>query len=118
MFSLIQDSMLPGRLYYRVLNIDENDPNTLKYKTSQKLSPKHAACGAVQSPYPIYRHEKAGLSKQPPLRAARDPCLARGRSQFPAPAPAEGFFSHPPFLPPQGIFRTKNHESVPRVIHV
>ena len=42
------------------------NPNTIKsYKILQKLSPKHAARGVVQSPYPIYRHGKACLSKQP-----------------------------------------------------
>ena len=32
------------------------------YKIVQKLSPKHAARGVAQSPYPIYRHGKACLS--------------------------------------------------------
>ena len=42
------------------------NPNTIKSsKILQKLSPKHAAHGVVQSPYPIYRHRKACLSKQP-----------------------------------------------------
>ena len=50
------------------------------YKISQKLSPKHAARGVAQSPYPIYRHGKACLSKQSPWRAAGNPRLARGRS--------------------------------------
>ena len=58
------------------------NPNTIKsYKISQKLSPKHAARGVAQSPYPIYRHGKACLSKQPPWPAAGDPPLARGRTQ-------------------------------------
>ena len=59
------------------------NPNTIKsYKILQKLvSPKHAAHGVAQSPYPIYRHEKACLSKQPPWRAAPDPRIARGRSR-------------------------------------
>ena len=43
-----------------------NNPNTIKpYNISQKLSPKHAARGVAQSPYPIYRYGKACLSKQP-----------------------------------------------------
>ena len=64
------------------------NPNTIKsYKISQKLSPKHAALGVAQSPYPIYRHRKACLSKQPPWRAAGDPHLARSRSRIRAPAP-------------------------------
>ena len=77
------------------------------YKILQKLSPKHAARGVAQSPYPIYRHGKACLSKQPPWRAAGDPLLARGRSLVRAPGPAvalSAFFLHSPFLPP--FFRT------------
>ena len=42
----------------------------------------------VQLPYPIYRHGKACLSKQPPWRAAGDPRLARGRSRVRAPGAA------------------------------
>ena len=83
------------------------NPNTVKsYKILQKLFPKHAAQGVVQSTYPIYRHRKACLSKQPPWRAAGDPRLACGRSRVQAPAPAGAlrapfFFSTlPPFLPP------------------
>ena len=65
------------------------NPNTIKsYKILQKLSPKHAAHGVAQLPYPFYRHGKACLSKQPPWRAAPDPCLARGRSRVRAPGPA------------------------------
>ena len=94
-----------------------HNPNTIKcYKILQKLSPKHAAHGVAQSPYPIYRPGKACLSKQPPWRAAPDPRLARGRSRVrasgPAGARAARFFLHPPFLPPSGdsfvrIFPTK-----------
>ena len=66
-----------------------HNPNTIKsYKILQKLSPKHAAHGVAQSPYPIYRDGKACLSKQPPWRAAPDPRLARGRSRVRAPGPA------------------------------
>ena len=73
---------------YAVIN-----PNAAEsYKIVQKLSPKHTARGVVQLPYPIYRHGKACLSKQPPWRAAGDPRLARSRSQ------ARTFFS-PPSLP-------------------
>ena len=65
------------------------NPNTIKsYKILQKLSPKHAAHGVAQWPYPIYRHGKACLSKQPPWRAAPDPRLARGRYRVRAPGPA------------------------------
>ena len=67
------------------------NPNSIiHHQTSQKLSPKHAARGVAQSPYPIYRHGKACLSKQPPWLAER------------------AFFLHPPFLPPSGdsFFRT------------
>ena len=90
------------------------NPNTIKsYKILQKLSPKHAAHGVAQSTYPICRHGKACLSKQPPWRAAGDPRLAHGRSPVRAPGPAGTlralFFSTlPPFLPPSGdsFFRT------------
>ena len=82
------------------------NPNIIKsYKILQKLSPKHAAHGVAQSTYPIYRHGKACLSKQPPWRAAGDPRLARGRSQVRAPGPAgalRAFFLYPPFLPSSG----------------
>ena len=65
------------------------NPNSIRsYKIVQKLSPKHAARGIAQSPYPTYRHGKACLSKQPPWRAAGDPRLARGRSRVRAPGPA------------------------------
>ena len=58
-------------LYHSKVTIN---PNTIKsykiyiksYKISQKLSPKHAALVVAQLPYPIYRHRKACLSKQPP----------------------------------------------------
>ena len=89
------------------------NPNSIiHHQTSQKLSPKHAARGVAQSPYPIYRHGKACLCKQPPWRAAGDPRLARGRSRVRALGPAGAllslFFLHPPFLPPSGdsFFRT------------
>ena len=87
-----------------------NNPNTIKsYKISQKLSPKHAAHGVAQSTYPNYRHGKACLSKQPPWRAAGDPCLASGRSRVRAPGPAGAlralFFSTlPSFLLPEIVF--------------
>ena len=82
------------------------NPNTIKsYKILQKLSPKHAAHGVAQSTYPIYRHGKACMSKQPSWHAAGDPRLARGRSQVRAPGPVgalRSHFLHPPFLPPSG----------------
>ena len=73
-----------------------NNPNSSKsYKIVQKLSPKQA------SPYPIYRHGKACLSKQPPWRAAGDPRLARDRSRVRAPGPtgALRMLFSPPSLP-------------------
>ena len=86
------------------------NPNSIiHHQTSQKLSPKHAARGVAQSPYPIYRHRKACLSKQPPWRAAGDPRLARGRSRVRAPGPAGAlralFFSTlPSFLLREIVF--------------
>ena len=65
------------------------NPNSIRsYKIVQTLSPKQAARGVAQSPYPTYRHGKVCLSKQPPWRAASDPRLARGRSRVRAPGPA------------------------------
>ena len=82
------------------------NPNTTKsHQISQKLSPKHAARGVAQSPYPIYRHGKACLSKQPSWHAAGDPRLACGWSRVQAlarRARCEHFFLHLPFLPPLG----------------
>ena len=81
-------------------------PLTLTLKNLTKLSPKHAACGVLQSPYPIYRQGKACLSKQLPWRAAGDPRLARGRFRVRVRAHAgalRAFFS-PPSLPPLGEF--------------
>ena len=86
------------------------NPNSIRsYKIVQKLSPKHAARGVAQSPYPIYRHGKASLSEQPPWRAAGDPRLARGRSRVRAPGPAGAlhtlFFSTlPSFLLREIVF--------------
>ena len=78
------------------------NPNTIKsYKILQKLSPKHAAHGVVQSTYPTCRHGKACLSKQPPWRAAGEPRQAHGRSRVEPRvrrAPCARFFS-PPSLP-------------------
>ena len=80
------------------------NPNSIRsYKIVQKLSPKHAARGVAQLPYPTYRHGKASLSEQPPWRAAGDPRLARGRSRVRAPGPVGAlrvlFFF---ILPPSG----------------
>ena len=87
--------MFPSRLL-------SYSPNSIRsYKIVQKLFPKHAAHGVAQSPYPIYRHGKACLSKQPPWRAAGDPRLAHGRSRVWAPDPVGAlrtFFSPPSFL--------------------
>ena len=84
------------------------NPNSIRsYKIVQKLSPKHAARGIAQSPYPTYRHGKACLSKQPPWRAAGDPRLARGRSRVRGPAGALRalFFStFPSFLLREIVF--------------
>ena len=86
------------------------NPNSIRsYKIIQKLSPKHAARGVAQSPYPTHRHGKACLSKQPPWRAAGDPRLARGRSRVRAPGPADAlralFFSTlPSFLLREIVF--------------
>ena len=88
------------------------NPNTIKsYKVLQKLSPKHAARGVAQSTYPIYRHGKACLSKQPTWRAVGDPRLARGRSQVRAPGSpgAMRAFFHPSFLPHLGDFFLFSH---------
>ena len=91
-----------GLLY--TTGLVHNNPNTLKsYKISQKLSQKHAASNVAQSPYSIYSHGKACLSKQPPWRAAEDPRLARGRSLVRAPAlmgALRVLFFYTPLLPP------------------
>ena len=108
---------------------EENDspynPNSIRsYKIVQKLSPKHAARGVAQSPYPTYRHGKACLSKQPPWRAAGDPRLTRSRSRVRAPGPAGAlcmlFFLHPPFLTPSGdsFFRTFPTKPVKPVVRL
>ena len=116
---IIQDACHHG--VRRLVVLSRINPNSIiHHQTSQKLSSKHAARGVAQSPYPIYRHGKACLSKQPPWRAAGDPRLARGRSRVRAPGPAgalRALFLHPPFLPPSGdsFFRTfphQTHESV------
>ena len=88
------------------------NPNSIRsYKIVQKLSPKQAAHGVAQSPYPIYRHRKACLSKQPPWRAAGDPRLARSRSRVRAMGPvgvlrALFFYTLPSFLLREKFFRT------------
>ena len=81
------------------------------YKIVQKLSPKHAARGVAQSPYPIYRHGKACLSKQAPTACSWGPSPSTrqvpGSSPGPGGRSARAFFLHPPFLPPSGeFFRT------------
>ena len=102
------------------------NPNSIiHHQTSQKLSPKHAARGVAQSPYPIYRHGKACLSKQPPWRAAGDPHLARCRSRVRAPGPAGElralFFSTlPSFLLQGRVFSHlphQTHEKVRVMLH-
>ena len=113
-------------LQIRVISsLQSYNPNSIRsYKIVQKLSPKHAARGIAQSPYPTYRHGKACLSKQPPWRAAGDPRLARGRSRVRAPGPAGAlraiFFLHPPFLPPSGdsFFRTFPTKPVKPVVRL
>ena len=95
-----------SRNCYRCVIWSFNPNNIKSYKILQKLSPFHAAHGVAQSPYPIYRHGKACLSKQPPWRAAPDPRLACGRSRGSSPGPgghaAHAFFLHLPFLPLSG----------------
>ena len=82
------------------------NPNTIKsYKILQKLSPKHAAHGVAQSPYPIYRHRKACLSKQPP--SACSPRPSPSTRQVPGPVGALRALFSPPSLPSSfGFFRT------------
>ena len=93
------------------------NPNAAKSnKIVQNLSPKHAAHGFAQSPYPIYRHGKACLSKQPPWRAAGDPRLACGRSRVRTLGPAGAlrtiFFSTlPSFLLWEIIFSHLPHQT-------
>ena len=103
LFIFIQILVEPVDMYSKVMF---NSNSIKSYKIVQKLSPKHAARGVAQSPYPTYRHGKVCLSKQPTWRAAGDPRLARGRSRVRAPGPAGAlralFFFHPPFLPPSG----------------
>ena len=74
------------------------------YKILQRLSPKHAARGVAQSPYLIYSHGKACLSKQLRWRAAGNPRLVRNRSWVWAPTPAGALCAlfSPPFFPPSG----------------
>ena len=104
------DGASADRVEYTLETFGDTNPNSIiHHQTSQKLSPKHAARGVAQSPYPIYRHGKACLSKQPPWRAAGDPRLARGRSRVRAPGPAGAlralFFSTlPSFLLREIVF--------------
>ena len=100
-----------------VLNMLCYNPSSIRsYKIVQKLSPKHVARGVAQSPYLTYRHEKACLSKQPPWRAAGDPCLACDRSWVRAPGPAGAlralFFSTlPSFLLREIVFSHFPHQT-------
>ena len=76
-------------------------------KISQRLPPKHAACGVAQSPYPIYSQGKTNLSKQLLWHAAGDSSLACGRSLVRALAPTgtlHTFFSTPFLLGEIGFF--------------
>ena len=97
---------IKSNAFFVVSNCFCFNPNAQKsYKFLQSLYPKHAASGAVQSPYLIYSHGKACLFKQLPWRAAGDPRLPHGRSRVPALAPMGAlrvlFFSTlPPSLPP------------------
>ena len=92
------------KTFWAICNFTWNPQSSItltikSYKILQKLSPKHAAHGVAQSTYPIYRHGKACLSKQPPWRAAVDPRLARDRSRVRAPGAAALFSSTlPSFL--------------------
>ena len=102
-----------GWMYY--------NSNTIKsYKILQKLSPKHTAQGVAQSPYPIYRHGKACLSKQPPLACSPRPSPSTRQVRVRAPGPAgalRALFS-PPSLPssPGRLFSSylphQTHKSV------
>ena len=80
----------------------EINPNTIKsYKILQKLLPKHAAHGVAQSTYPIYRHGKACLSKQPPgvqMGTGPSPSTRQvpGSSPGPGRCTAHTFFSSLP----------------------
>ena len=70
------------------------NPNTIKsYKILQKLSPKHAAHGVAQPPYPIYRHGKACLNSPPGVQPRT---LAAGPGFEPRAWRAR-FFSPPSF---------------------
>ena len=106
-----------GNKSFLDLYFSNANPNSIiHHQTSQKLSPKHAARGVAQLPYPIYRHGKACLSKQPPWRAAGDPRLARGRSRVRAPGPAGAlralFFSTlPSFLLREIVFLHFPHQT-------
>ena len=80
------------------------NPNSIRsYKIVQKLSPKHAARGVAQSPYPIYRHGKASLSEQPPMACSWGSLPSTrqvlGSSPGPGGRAARAFFSTlPSFL--------------------
>ena len=101
------------------------NPNRQKsYKILQRLSPKHTAHGVAQSPYPIYSHGKAYLSKQLPWHAAGDPCLAHSKSRVQALGPTGAlrmFFSTlPSFLFGEIVFLHLPHhlrESVRDIVH-
>ena len=82
-----------------------NYPNAQKsYKNYlQNTAHSGGVRGVAQSPYPIYSHKKAYLSKQLPWHAAGDPRLACGMSRVRVPAPAGALwalFFHPLFLLP------------------
>ena len=65
-----------------VMTMGDINPNTIKSYKNYLKNMQHIA----QSTYIISRHGKTCLSKQPPWRAAGDPCLARDRSRVWAPA--------------------------------
>ena len=80
------------------------NPNTIKsYKILQKLSPKHAAPGVVQLPYPstLYTERLACLNN-PHHACSWGPSLSTRQVQGSSPSPrghaAHNFFLHRPFL--------------------
>ena len=74
------------------------NPNTLK---SYKISPKQAACGVAQLPYPIYRHGKACLNNPMACSWGTSPSMQQvpGSIRALVPAGALRMLFSPPSLP-------------------